>query len=405
MPVAEIEDLRHERASAFEEMKRIADAAEAEDRDLTAEEKQEFERAEGEFDVLAERISRQEKIEGIVKRGAPQPVIEPEAVESGRKSDEYREAFGAYLRARGGLQGLTPEHREVMVAEQRAALQVGTDNEGGYTVPESWENRLIEQTREFGVIRNLATVITTATGSKINIPTIATFPTAVLTAEEAGFTESEATFGEKQLDAYKYGTIAKFSDELRQDSLFDIDALVQRLAGQAIALKEDAALATGTGSSQPEGLMVGLSTGVTAAAADAITADELIGLYHSVTSPYRANASWVLNDTTAAAVRVFKDGNGQYLWQPGLQAGQPDMLLGKPVYTDPFIDSIAAAKDVVAFGDIGLAYTVRQAGGIVVKVLEELYAANGQVGVRVHRRTDGAVVDANAAKVLTTAAS
>jgi len=397
MSVAEIEDLRHKRAAAFEEMKRIADAAEAEDRDLSAEEQQEFDRHEGEFDALAKRVSRQEKIEGVVKRGVPQPVVEPEEEKPSRCSDEYRAAFDAYMRSRGG------EH--TLAAEQRAALQVNTDDEGGYTVPESWENRLIEQTREFGVIRNLATVITTATGAKIHVPTIATFPTAVLVAEEAGFTESEPTFGEKELDAYKYGTIAKFSDELRQDSLFDIDGLIQRLAGQAIALKEDAALATGTGSSQPEGLVTGLSVGKTAAATGAITADELVALYHSVTSPYRANASWILNDSTAAAIRVLKDSTNQYVWQPGLQAGQPDMLLGKPVYTDPFIDGIATNKKVAVFGDIGLAYTVRQAGGIVVKVLEELYAANGQVGVRVHRRTDGAVVDANAAKVLATAAS
>lgn len=398
MPVHVIESMREERAAAYERMKEINDHALEEGRDLSAEEQQEFDRAEQDFDSLGARIQRSEDLEGLaprMTRSAALPESEAREVETrqerpGPDSEEYAEKFSRYLRTGDEM-------------EARAALQVGTDSEGGYIVPEDWMNRLVEKSREFGVVRSLATVITTSDGRKIHIPTIATFNTAVLVVEEEAFTQSEPTFGEKELDAYKYGTIAKFSDELRQDAMFDIDGLIQRLAGEAITLKEDSALLSGSGSSQPEGLLTGLETGKTAASKTAITADELIDLYHSVTSPYRASASWIFHDKTAAEIRKLKDENQQYLWQPGLQAGAPDLLLGKPVYTDTFMPELAEASKVGVFGDIGRAYTVRNAGGIAVKVLEELYAANGQVGVRVHRRTDGAVVDVNAAKVLKTA--
>jgi len=395
MDVKEIEKLRHDRAARFERMKEIHDSAEAEGRDLKAEEKQEYERVEGEFDSLSERIEREERIAGIGKRNVPHEEETREAPAPGVDSEEYRQAFDAYLRVRGGESQLD--------AEQRAALKVGTASQGGYTVPESWADDLTEASREFGVIRELATVITTSDGRKIHYPTVATFPTAALTAEEAAFTESEGTFGDVELDAYKYGSIAKVSDELRQDSMFDIDGLVQRFAGQAIALAEDAQLSTGTGTNQPQGLLTGLSTGKTTAGVSAVTTDELVDLFHSVLSPYRANGSWLFADATAAAIRKLKDSTNQYIWQPGLQAGQPDMLLGRPVYTDPFIEALGTGNDVGVFGDIGRAYLVRNAGGVEVKVLEELYAANGQVGIRVHRRTDGAVIDAAAAKKLTNA--
>lgn len=390
METHQIEKLREDRANVFSQMQELAGSAE--DRDFTAEEQDKWNDLNEAFDSLGKRIEREERLKGIAPKMTASDVLdEPNQVDSEEFAAKRDEAFSLYMRdPKAGREAF-------------AALQVGTDSEGGYAVGETWANELIESAREFGVIRSLATVIRTSDGSPIHYPTIATFPTAALTAEEASYTESEPTFGEKVLGAYKYGVIAKVSDELRQDALFDIDALVQRLSGQAITIAEDAKFVAGTGSSQPQGAAVGASAGVTAASATAITAAELVDLYHSLLSPYRANASWVLKDSTALLVRKLADSTGQYLWQPGLQAGMPDTLLGRPVYTDTNVAAAATGNISVLFGDFKRGYVVREAGGVTVKVLEELYAATGQVGYRVDRRSDGAVVDSSAIKKLTQA--
>ena len=390
METYQIEKQREDRAGLFSQMQELASGAS--DRDFTAEEQGKWNELNESFDSLGARIEREERLKGIEpKMTAPDVLDRPSHLDSEEAASKREEAFATYMRdPKAGREAF-------------AALQVGTDSEGGYTVPQSWHNQLIESAVEFGVVRELATVIQTSDGRKIHYPTLATRPVAAIIAEEAAYSQSEATFGEKQLDAYKYGNIAKVSDELRQDSIFDIDALVQRLAGQSITIDEDEDFVKGTGTGQPEGVTVGASAGVTAAATTAITAAELVGLYHSLLSPYRANGTWLFNDSTALKVRLLADSTGQYLWQPGLQAGQPDTLLGRPVRTDPFMPAATTGLVSALFGDFKRGYVVRDAGGTSVKVLEELYAANGQVGYRVDRRSDGAVVDANAIKKLTQA--
>ena len=395
-----ITDLREERASAFEQMKSISEGAEAEGRDFTAEESQEYQRHSESFDSLSARVDRLEREEGIAPLLSRQVAVEDVEVRTADESErsgpvvrrtatpEYEAAFRAYA------QGDT---------EARAALQVGTDSEGGYTVPDAFLAILRESEREFGVISQAATHFSTAENGQVKIPSIATYGTSALTAEEAAFTQSEDTFGELVMDSYKYGRIIKISDELVTDSAFDVLGMVARLAGQSLSIATGAAYAVGTGTSQPNGLFTAASTGKTAAAVAAITADELIDLYHSVLSPYRSNSTWVMNDSTAVLVRKLKDGNSQYLWQPGLQAGQPDVLLGRPVLIEPNAPTAAAAADSVAFGDVSK-YWIRDVEGVTVKVLDELYAATGQIGFRVHMRTDGDLTDTNAVKVLTQAA-
>jgi HK97 family phage major capsid protein len=410
--IAEVEGLRHKRADAFETMKGINDKAEAESRDLTAEEKQEFERVEGEFDSLTERIERTEKLEGLSSRAAAPLNPETREVEeeteaptsfrdfnekrAGTKAQdtpEYREAFFRWVTA--------SDERELDQAEFRV-LSKASAGAGLNLVPTSFRNELVEALREFGVIRNLATVITTTSGDAIQVPAVTAHGTAAWVAENAAYTASDETFGLATLNAYKAGTLIKVSEELMADSAFDLDAYIRREFGSRIGVLENTGYVAGDGSGKPTGVATQATAGVTAAGAAAITSDELIDLFHSLLPPYRANASWLFKDSSIKLVRKLKDADNQYLWQPGLQAGAPDTLLGKPVYADPDMAAATTGLVSVLFGDFSY-YWIRDVDGIAFQRLNELYAENGQIGFRAFHRTDGELLNTAAVKKLTQA--
>lgn len=217
--------------------------------------------------------------------------------------------------------------------------------------------------------------------------------TAQWTAENAAYTESNPIFGQKQIDAFKLTDLARVSIELLQDSAFNIEEYLRAEFARAFGIAEEEAFCVGTGSGQPTGIFTasGGQVGVTAAANNAITADELISLVYSLKSPYRRNAKFLMNDATISAVRKLKDLNGAYLWQPSLQAGEPDRLLGYELYTSPYVPTMAAGALTVAFGDFKN-YWIGDRAGRTVQRLNELYATNGQIGYVATERVDGKVI-------------
>ena len=194
----------------------------------------------------------------------------------------------------------------------------------------------------------------------------------------------------------------KVSEELLNDSVFDLQSYISREFARRIGAKEEEAFFTGDGKGKPLGVLAatgGAETGVTAASATAVTADELMDLYYSLKSPYRKKSVWVLNDSTIKAIRKLKDNNGQYLWQPSLVAGTPDTILGRPVKTSAFMPTAAAGAKTIAFGDFKY-YWIADRQGRTFKKLSELYAANGQVGFMGTQRVDGKLILPEAIKVL-----
>ena len=194
----------------------------------------------------------------------------------------------------------------------------------------------------------------------------------------------------------------KVSEELINDSVFDLEAYIAREFARRIGNKEEEAFFTGDGSGKPLGVLAengGAEVGVTAASATAITADELIDLFYSLKAPYRKNAVWLLNDSTIKAIRKLKDNNQQYLWQPGLTAGAPDTLLGRPVRTSAFMPALAAGSKSVLFGDLSY-YWVADRQGRSFRRLGELFAPTGQVGFLATQRVDGKLILPEAVKVL-----
>ena len=249
------------------------------------------------------------------------------------------------------------------------------------------------------MIRSLAKVITTSAERKI--PIAATHSVAQWTAENAAYTESNPTFAQKQIDAYKLTDLVKVSTELLQDSAFDLESYIAQEFARAFGIAEEQAFCVGTGTGQPTGIFTesGGEVGVTAGSATAISVDNLIELVYALKSPYRRNAKFLMNDATISLIRKLKDQNGAYLWQPSVQAGQPDRLLGYEIYTSPYVPTVEASALTIAFGDFNN-YWIADRSGRTVQRLNELYAGNGQVGFIATERVDGKVILSEGIKLL-----
>tara|TARA_Y100000591_G_scaffold202153_1_gene174885 strand:+ start:1 stop:1047 length:1047 start_codon:yes stop_codon:yes gene_type:complete len=277
---------------------------------------------------------------------------------------------------------------------EKRDLTVGSD---GGLVPQGFFDQIIAKLDENAVVRQFATVVNTAGGEDIKFPQVTALSSASLIAEGGAISESDPTTASITLGAFKYAYLVQVSSELLADGGVDIEAFLSADAGRALGNGAGADFVNGNGSSKPHGVVDKASAGVTCASATAITTDEVIDLYHSVTAPYRQNGAWLMNDATMKVIRQLKDSNGQYLWQPSLQLGNPDNLIGLPVATDPNVETIATAKKVMAFGDMSK-YYIREAGGIQVDRSVDFAFQNDLVTFRFIYRADGDLMDSNAVK-------
>ncbi len=388
-------ELREKRAKAWEAAKAFLDTKRGNDGIVCAEDTTTYEKMEAEVLNLGkeiDRLERQQAIDLELSKPINSPITNRPAgsndEKTGRASDEYRQSFWKAMRNKNSY-------------DVQNALQIGSDSEGGYLVPDEFERTLVEALLEENIFRKLAKVITTASGDK-KIPVVATKGTASWVDEEGAIPESDDSFGQVSIGAYKLATMIKVSEELLNDSIFNLESYIAKEFARRIGTKEEEAFFIGDGTGKPTGIFNatgGAQLGVTAASATAITVDEVMDLFFSLKSPYRKNATFVMNDATVKAIRKLKDGNGQYLWTPSLTAGTPDTILTRPVLTSAFVPSIEAGKKTIAFGDFSY-YWVADRQGRAFKRLNELFAATGQVGFMATQRVDGKLILTEAIKVL-----
>lgn len=401
MSTMTISDLRTRRADTWEKAKAFLD----ERRDtttgcLSAEDDQTYARMEADIERLSAEIARAERAQRLdadLARATNTPLTsmpgqtgEESEPKTGRATASYKRAFWDAMR-------LNASPMEV-----RNALSEGVDSEGGYLVPDEFEHTLVQSLADQNIMRGLANVIQTTSGDR-KIPVVSTHGSAGWLDEGKPYTESDETFSQIILSAFKLGTFLKISEELLGDSVFDVEAYLAAEFARRIGAAEEEAFLVGDGKGKPTGIFDttggGISDVTTAKATD-ITADELIDLHYSLRAPYRARAVWLMNDATVKTVRKLKDNQGQYLWQPALTAGAPDMILGKPVHTSTFVPEIKAGAKTVAFGDLSY-YWIADRQGRSFKRLNELFATSGQVGFLASQRLDGKLVLPEAVKILT----
>ena len=341
--------MREKRGQIWDKAKAFLKEHQDENGMLSAEDAAEYERMEQEVVELGRVIDREERA-AQMERELNAPTMTPLASRPetrpnsrpGRSSDEYKAAFWTAMRNRGG-------HLIV-----QNALQIGDDAEGGYLVPDEYERTLVDALQEENRLRGLCKIIRTSSGDR-KIPLVASHGTASWVEEEGTIPESDDAFGQITIGAHKIASMIKVSDELLQDSVFDVASYIATEFARRVGDAEEAAFISGDGSGKPYGMLHatnGAAAGVTAASATAITADELLDLIYSLRAPYRKRAVFLMHDSTIKAIRKLKDGNGQYLWQPGMKDGAPDMLLGYRLVTSTHMPVIAAAAKPILFGDL-----------------------------------------------------
>lgn len=397
--MSKILELREKRARAWDAAKAFLDSKRGENGLLSDEDTATYEKMENDVVALGkeiERLERQAAIDLELSKATSNPITnEPTKgteEKTGRASAEYRRSFWSAMRTRAG-EGLDPNVKN--------ALQIGTDSEGGYLVPDEYERTLVEALEEENIFRTIANVITTSSGDR-KIPIVASKGTASWIDEEGAIPESDDSFGQVTIGAYKLGTLIKVSEELLNDSVFPLESYISKEFARRIGNKEEESFFTGDGSGKPTGVLAatgGAQVGVTTASATAITIDEVLDLFYSLKAPYRNRAVFVMNDSTVKAIRKLKDGQGQYLWQPSVQAGTPDTILNRPLYTSSYVPAIEASAKTIVFGDFSY-YWVADRQGRVFRRLNELFAVTGQVGFIATQRVDGKLILPEALKVL-----
>lgn len=390
----QIMELREKRNKAWEAAKGFLDSKQSEDGIVSAEDTATYEKMEMEVVSLGneiKRLERQCKLDAELSKPTSNYAFnKPNQTHArqNRASDNYKKAFWNMMRGK-------------LNSEVQNTLTIGTDTQGGYLVPDEFENTLLQALEEENVFRRIASVIKTSSGD-MRIPMIAAHGTASWADEGAAITESDEAFSKIYIGAHKLATMLKVSEELLGDSGFDIPKYIAGEFARRIGKAEEAAFISGDGNSKPSGILIetgGAEIGVTAASATTITADEIIDLYYSLRLPYRKNAVFIMNDATVKAIRKLKDGSGEYIWHPSLAAGQPDTILGRPVETTEFMPQIASASKVIAFGDFSY-YWVADRQAKSFQRLNELFARNGQVGFKAFERVDGKLMLPEAIKVL-----
>lgn len=389
-----VNELQEKRRIAWEAAKDFLETHRMDSGLIPAADVRTYEKMEQDIQNYSEEITRLErlqKLDDAMRCPTSEPLTRrPGKSAAGRASDEYRSAM---------LTALRSNFKDVS-----NILREGQDESGGYLVPDEYDHRLIEALEEENIFRKLATTINTTGLHKINVAAVK--PAAAWVEEGEALTFSDATFDQVILDAYKLHVAVKVSEELLYDNAFNLEGYLLNSFAKALGNAEEQAFLTGDGKNKPTGILHSVGGGLVGVttAADTIKADEVVDLVYTLKRPYRKNAAFITSDATLSVIRKLKDSNGNYLWQPALAAGEPDRLLGYPVYTSAFMPKIEKGALVIAFGDYSY-YNIGDRGTRSIAELKELYAANGLVGFVSKERVDGKLILPEAVQILKMKAS
>ena len=397
-------DLRNKRANLWEQTKSFLEEHRDSNGLVAADAVETYNQMVADVQALGSEIERMEnqmQLDAQLSQPTSNPVrteFKPAGNVKPTATDAYNKAFWAMMRGDNSM-------------DVRNALSVGTGSAGGYTVPDEFDKELVKALEENNIFRQIAKVIKTNSGThKI---AIATDSGSASWIDEVGtITDSDPTFAQASLDAYKMGTLVKVSSELLNDSAFDIAGYIAERIGARFGNKEEEGFVKGAGPSstpgtpsEPTGILSSVTPGAgnTTADAETLTFDDVYALYYALTSPYRKNAAFLCHETVMLHLMQLKDGNSQYIWKPGMEIGKPDTILNHPIYTSQYMPAITgtaatdAGKKIMLFGDFSY-YWIADRGGRQLKRLNELYAVTDQVGFIGTQRVDGKLILSDAFK-------
>lgn len=396
-----IQALREKIANLAAQAKHLL--AEKGDQTWSAEEQAKFDNLTDEIQRIQAQIKADERMreieadkffENAAKPGAnPGDVVEIDALA----------AMALYLR-----------HGSNVTAEQaiaiRNAMSTTTTTEGGYTVPTEVASMVIDKLKAYGGMRDVATILSTATGVAMNWPTSdGTADVGAIVGQNTAVGAQDITFGTIALSPFYY-TSNKIALplELIQDSAIDIVAYVVNRLATRIARIQNTHFTVGGGTTVPDGVIPKAGTGKTGTTGQTLTViyDDLVDLKHSVNRAYRSNGKFMLNDLSVAVVSKIKDTTGRPIWAPSMTVGAPDTLLGFPVAVNDDVAVMAANAKSIAFGDFSK-YTIRDVAGTTVlrRFDDSAFALSNQVGFCAWTRSGGNLLDPAAVKVYVNSAT
>jgi HK97 family phage major capsid protein len=384
MTIAELREKRTKlwnQAQAFLDSRRV-------DGILSAAEGEVFDKMEAEIMELGTQIERLERHRDLgdqMNMPTSTPLHSKPGVHNraNHNNGEYTKAFWNALRGRGISN----------------VLSVGEDTSGGYLVPEEFANELIIALEEQNIFRQIARIVRTSS-DKLKVPVATAVGTASWIDENEVIPESESTFSQITLNAYKLGTMMRSSTELVEDSAFNIQSYIAQEFARRIGSREEEAFCLGDGTGKPTGIFGGTGGAQEGASATTtINFDNMIDLFYSLKPPYRNRAVFLVNDSTMKVLRKIKSGDGQYIWQPSVKEKIPDTILGRPVYVSPYAPEMAEDAYPVAFGDFNY-YWIADRRDIRFRVLNELYAERDHIGFFATERIDGKLILPEAIKLL-----
>lgn len=380
---------------------------------MSAEDEASWTRALDEVDELGTQIGNRDRNEKLEKRfeeiDEDTVIVDPNGDRNKGADAKYRAAFDKFCRF--GMTDLDTEERQLLQQNFTRAQSSEAGPAGGYTVPQGFWAKVTETQKMFGGVDGYAEQLNTDSGNDIPWATNDdTGNEGEILGQNDTVSDGDLEFGQNTLGASTYSSkLIRVPLQLLQDSGIDIEPFIGRKAGERIGRIQNRHFTAGNGASgQPQGLITGATVGKTTAGATAITYDEMVDLIHSVDPAYRASGRcrWELHDLVLAYVRKIRDdsggaGVGRPIWEPSVQKGVPDQLLGYEVTVNQHMDStVTATKKTIGFGDVQAAYVIRKVNGGQLMRLGERYADQLQVGFFAFQRADGLVQDSSAFKVL-----
>jgi HK97 family phage major capsid protein len=441
-----------DRAEIAKEVRRLADLANADDHNWTAEDQAQWELANKDYDELSQKIQLEERAAQIErqqteKREAIRPNDDTKSNGGGvaisdheleleqRRDDRSRPRYGerptveeeclalqGWCRYQAGMElreehraacrrvGVNPAVKEYEISLRRTSYrnlrreiraQSTSATEGGETIPEGFVANFEKALLSFGGIRQVADVMRTTSGNDMPWPTTNdTTNKGVIVGENIAVAEQDIITGAVIFKAFKYTSkLVRVSVELLQDSAFDLASELGTMLGERIGRIQNDHFTTGDGTAEPQGMITAATEGKETASSTAITSDEVLDLLHSVDPAYRDGATWTMHDSVVLVIRKLKGNDNNYLWQPGYQLGIPDRLLGYPLVVNQSMDSaLTAGKKVIAFGQLSK-HKVRDVAGLRLRRLVERYAELDQEGFVAFARADSRLLDAGTAPI------
>lgn len=381
---------------------------------MTAEDRQQWDALDAEFDTITAEIERDakhtqraNKLNAVDRTGVVPPTNAPGGEDREHpRAQAYAEAFNLWIRNEPLDSDQNRILRDGQAELPKGAAGVGTGAAGGFLVPPEFRQTLIEQTTYVAAMRQYAEVITTDSGANLPWPTVdETAQEGAILGENTQISEQDVTFGQASLDAYMYTSkLVRVSYQLLNDNAFNLNTWLPRALGQRIGRVQNRHYTVGTGTAQPDGIITSATVGVTGTGSFATTGglsyDNLIDLIESIDASYiDGNSRFMMAQATRKVVRKLKDGQQRPLWEPSVQVGVPDSLLGYPVALNNYMATPAVNAKAVLFGDIAAAYVIRDVSDVAVMRLVERYADFLQVGFFAFQRSDGTLQNASAAKV------